>query len=76
MRRFFGGRGRARFRQGDAVKLNENAAHTDLPVGTVGVVIDVLRGDAPSYEVEFMNISKGTIDLIVVKEAHLSSVDD
>lgn len=76
MRRFFGGGRSSKFKQSDLVKLNEGTPYANLQAGTVGVVCAVYSGPDPSYEVEFIDPRGGTLDRLVVKEAHLSAVDD
>lgn len=74
MRRFFGGRGTNKFRQNDLVKLSEESPYSNLPGGTVGIVVSVYTGPNPSYEVEFVDARGGVMDRLVVKEAHLSPI--
>lgn len=76
MRRFFGGRGSAKFKKNDLVKLEEGAPYAHLLPGTIGVVAEAYGGESPSYEIEFIDASGATLDRLVVKEVHLSRIDD
>ena len=62
------------FRRGDFVELRRDPPFVDLKAGDVGVVNDVLRLNAPAYDVRF-RAPDGTVVVLVLFQQDLAKVE-